>query len=361
MTRHNLIVTLISVAFLGFASSAQTMQSFPEDPLVDTSGHFIYNTFMQFDAISANNLHYAIDIAGEEYQTVKPGLPSGENCKILGEGTDFRLLIARRKQDGNWACFRAQHIYPNPRFSAGDWLSHDDTLGTLNSERHLHAEFNLSPDEWIENEDLRNPEIYAFENAPWLADSQVPVVDSLVFHLGSPDTLQIWVHDTTNGSSEYYNGIYKLLLKVNDNPVDSLVFDKYRAKDGTYPPTASEFYFDTNTPPSGYNNPNVLNYKLIGEISSNSWRVAWFDASGNYGESDPVDPPRAPSGQMAGFVRDDKMHLMSILCQSLGHLLSYDWTSHRARKGAGRHHGNTAFSRLITEHTLPSAHRRASP
>jgi len=188
----------------------------------------------------------------------------------------------------------------------------------------------------FESEDLRNPERYAFRNASWMADSEVPVVDSLAIHSGSPDTLQIWVHDTTDGSPDYFNGIYKLLLKVSDNPVDSVVLDRYLTQDGSYPPDASEIYYDTGTYPSGHNDPNVLNYKLIGEISSATWRVAWWDASGNHGESDPIEPPAAPAGEMTFLVRDDRAHL-GWRVDATADFRSFDvWESSRATGGYAR-------------------------
>ncbi len=331
------VIPTFLTALGAVSSSAGSPQAFPEDPLIDSQNHFIYNTFMELDLSSGNNLHYGIDIAGAEHQTVKPGTPAGEFCKIIGEGTNFRLIYAEdRMQQSSYVACRLQHIYPNPAFQIGDRLNYDDTLGALDYDDHLHLEIDLSPDGVIENQDLRNPERYAFENASWMADSQEPVVDSLVIHPGSPDTLQIWVHDTTDESPDYFNGIYKLLLKVNDVPVDSVVLDRYLTRDGSYPPEASQIYYDTGPKPSGYNNPNVLNYKLIGEIDSVTWRIAWWDASGNHGESAPVEPPVTPVAEMTLIVQEDYLRVAWRL-DTASRFRSFDvWTSSREAGGYAR-------------------------
>ena len=321
-------LALIAAGLSG-SSVLHAQEQFPGDPLPYTIGPFIFNQFMQLDAVSAADgyLHTGIDIAttypGADQRVVAP-IRYGSDCLVQWIGSDFVRLQARDRQGANLAVFEAYHITPDPSLVQGAYITRNAVIGTvLSGPGHLHAGLFLYPggSTCCEDRYLVHPQRNAFSvvTTGWNADTYVPEVDATVVHsgaVGSPTIFEIHAYDQADMQPSYYNGVYAIRLFVDDNLVDSLRFDKMLSKTGSWPPSGGEYYYCTlpGCTPYGTNNPNVLQYRLVWTTQSGNhiWRIDVFDAKGNLLHGDPHNglPGReAPAASLGGTIEEGKVCL----------------------------------------------------
>ena len=286
---------------------------FPEDPLPGSTGQFIYNAFMQLDDISPCNLHTGVDIAASVGDPVYPPVEPDVVClvSLLDYENNFVGLVPQDRQEGDYVGCLMAHVEPSEGLTIGTQVYHGTCIGEIDDLAHLHFELFLSPDNTMTDADLRSPRRHSLCNAAWNADSTPPVIThNTVVHtapVGSPSVWQIWAADPIEeGDPPIYNGIGGMQLLIDDVVVDEFDFEAMAAKDGGYPPAASEFYYDL-TPPSGNNNPNTLQYKLSWVATDDLehvWRLRWWDAMENSDEGDPENPPVVPllAGEIGGDI-----------------------------------------------------------
>lgn len=288
-----MVFVLLSLAFFAISGEARARQVFSENPIPSTTT-FVYNEFMQLVSASDSpyRLHTGIDCAGETGDPVVVPLSAG-NAQVLGVTENCVFLVARDRQAGSYACFQAIHLNPNPVLAPGMWIDAADPLGTLDANRHLHAEIFLSADAEVMDADLRNPRLHGLENAPWITDTMAPVLDTILAHWGvNTWTFRVKVHDQNEHNPSYYNGIQRIELRMDDRLADSILLDAFEDKSGLFPPDAGEIYYDPSAVPVGTNNPNVLEYVLSCPAASGDHvlRVLCWDAAGNSVESPPMKP-----------------------------------------------------------------------
>lgn len=246
-------------------------QQFPGDPVPYTIGPFVSNQFMELDNISLQRLHTGIDVFTGGGESVVAPIIYGSTCRVIDIGSDYVMLQARDRQDGKIAVYRAQHIIPDANLVIGSDIPRNTLLGTVdNVERHLHSEiFLITSSSSQGNQFLVNPQRNAFSVVgSWNDDTYQPKVDATIVHqgtAGNPTVFEIHAYDQADMQPDCYNGIYAIKLYVDDVLVDALQFDGMRAKNGSYPPSASEYYYCTSSActPTGLNNPSVLQYKLV--------------------------------------------------------------------------------------------------
>jgi len=203
-------------------------------------------------------------------------------------------------------------------------VRYNTQLGTVNYvKNHLHSEIFLATGSANNgNQFLVNPQLNAFSFAQaWNVDTFVPKVDVTVVHgatAGNPTVFEIHAYDQADMEPRCYNGVYAIRLYVDDVLVDQLQFDGMRAKNGSYPPSASEYYYCTTgacTPPeSGFNSPSVLQYKLSWNTQAGDhiWRIDVLDAKGNVLHGDPkngLPGHDMPTVSLSGTIEDGKVHL----------------------------------------------------
>jgi hypothetical protein len=328
MRRMLVVIGAIATALLAPTCSI-AQQQFPGDPLPYTTGPFIFNQFMQLDAVSAIDgfLHTGIDIAtaspGADQRVVAP-IAYGADCYVLMVGTDFVRLQARDRQGADLAVFEALHITPDASLVQGTYITRNTVIGTVNaSGGHLHAGVFLYPggSACCDDRYLVHPQRNAFATVTtgWNADTYGPQVGATVVHagaVGASTVFEIHAYDQADMRPSCYNGIYAIRLFVDDNLVDSLRFDRMGSKTGGWPPTADEYYYCTSSActPTGDNNPSVLQYRLAWTTQSGEhmWRIDVLDAIGNLLHGDPRNglPGReVPAVSFGGTIEEGKVHL----------------------------------------------------
>lgn len=318
------VVSLLGVCIAAVIGPRQpyAQEQFPGDPVPYTIGPFVTQQFMQLDNISLQRLHTGIDVFTGGGEAVVAPIIYGSRCRVIAIGPDYVMLQALNRQGGKVAVYRAQHIVPDQNLVLNTDIQRNTLLGTVdNVERHLHSEiFLVSSSTDQGNQFLVHPQRNAFAVVEgWNVDTYAPKVDVTVVHAataGNPTVFEIHAYDQANMRPDCYDGIYAIRLYVDDVLVDSLKFDRMRAKNGNYPPSASEYYYCTTTActPTGLNNPNVLQYKLswTTQAGDHIWRLDVLDAKGNLLHGDPRNglPGREmPAVSMGGTIEDGKVHL----------------------------------------------------
>jgi hypothetical protein len=133
---------------------------------------------------------------------------------------------------------------------------------------------------------------------------------------GQPLVFGVHAYDKNNSivNESFNNGIYKMELLINGEAVDSIRLERFRAKDGSYPPSAAELYLGSPPPPGSQNNPNRLIYKLVwvpeecDPLIDYQWTIWTYDAAGN--KLDPFSGPTVTAvAAFGGRIADGKVYL----------------------------------------------------
>lgn len=317
------------VSLVVFTRLTEAQEQFPGDPLTSAANPYITNQFMQLAPLATSPLmmHTGIDIQTGAGASVTCPIRPGSDCMIINNLNDPNqvhalLMVSRQMQSGDYAIMQFLHIDRNPNLTRLTPIHTGDWVGDVTAvDQHLHAELALTPqtsgslDEW-----LYHPQVYAFSQAlRWNVDTYTPWVDQTIVHPGAsgvPTFFEVNAYDQADAHPSVLNGIFEIRLYVDDNLVDAINFDRMRGRDGSYPFSASDYYYCTTAPciPTGSNAPNVLRYRLkwITQVGNHIWRLDIYDWKGNLRHGDPNSglPGReAPRATLGGTIEDGKVHV----------------------------------------------------